>query len=66
MRHAGPIQLLLADVIMPGLAGPALAERFAVVRPPARVLFMSGYAGDDLARRGLDDDEAQFLPKPFT
>jgi signal transduction histidine kinase len=65
VRHAGPIHLLLAEVVMPGLAGPALAERFAVVRPHARVLFISGYAGDDLARRGLDD-EAQFLPKPFT
>jgi signal transduction histidine kinase len=51
VRHAGPIDLLLADVVMPGLAGPALAERFAVVRPQARVLLMSGYAGDDLARR---------------
>ena len=66
VRHAGPIDLLLADVVMPGLAGPALAERFAVVRPQARVLLMSGYAGDDLARRGLADDAAHFLPKPFT
>ena len=66
VRHAGPIDLLLADVVMPGLAGPALAERFAVVRPHTRVLFMSGYAGDDLARRGLADDAAHFLPKPFT
>jgi signal transduction histidine kinase len=66
VRHAGPIHLLLADVVMPGLAGPALAERFAVVRPYARVLFMSGYVGDDLARRGVADDAAQLLPKPFT
>jgi two-component system, cell cycle sensor histidine kinase and response regulator CckA len=66
VRHAGPIHLLLADVVMPGLAGPALAERFAVVRPYARVLFMSGYAGDDLARHGLADDVLQFVPKPFT
>ena len=66
VRHAGPIHLLLADMVMPGLSGPALAERFAVVRPHARILFMSGYAGDDLARRGLADDAAQFLPKPFT
>ena len=55
-----------AGPVMPGLAGPALAERFTVVRPQARVLFMSGYAGDDLARRGLADDAAHFLPKPFT
>jgi YesN/AraC family two-component response regulator len=66
VRHAGPIHLLLADVVMPGLAGPALAERFAVARPQARVLFMSGYAGEDLARRGLAEDEVHFLPKPFT
>ncbi len=66
VRHAGPIHLLLADVVMPGLAGPALAERFTVVRPQARVLFMSGYAGDELTRRGLAENEAHFLPKPFT
>jgi len=66
VRHAGPIHVLLADVVMPGLAGPALAERFAVVRPEARILFMSGYAGDDLARRGLPADATHLVPKPFT
>ena len=66
VRHAGPIDVLLADVVMPGLAGPALAERFTVVRPQARVLFMSGYAGDDLARRGLPEDALHLVPKPFT
>jgi len=65
-RHAGPIDLLVTDVVMPGLAGPALAERFCALRPGARVLFMSGYAGGDLARRGLTDADAQLLPKPFT
>jgi CheY-like chemotaxis protein len=66
VRHPGPIHVLLTDVVMPGLAGPALAERFAVVRPQARVLFMSGYAGDDLARRGLPEDALHLVPKPFT
>jgi CheY-like chemotaxis protein len=65
-RHAGPIDLLVTDVVLPGLAGPALAERFSALRPRARVLFMSGYAGADLARRGLPDDSTRFLPKPFT
>jgi PAS domain S-box-containing protein len=65
-RHGGPIDLLVTDVVMPGLAGPALAGRFATLRPEARVLFMSGYAGDDLARRGLPEDVSHFLPKPFT
>jgi nitrogen-specific signal transduction histidine kinase len=66
VRHPGPIHLLLTDVVMPGFTGPALAERFAVVRPTARVLYMSGYAGDDLSRRGIGDDAGLVLPKPFT
>jgi PAS domain S-box-containing protein len=66
VRYAGPIHLLLADVVMPGLAGPALAERFAVVRPEVCILFMSGYAGDDLARRGVREDAQHLVPKPFT
>jgi CheY-like chemotaxis protein len=65
VRHGGPIHLLLTDVVMPGISGPVLAERFATVRPGVRVLFMSGYAGDDLARRGVADD-ADVIPKPFT
>jgi CheY-like chemotaxis protein len=66
VRYEGPIHLLVTDVVMPGLTGPAFAERFAALRPDARVLFMSGYAGDELARRGVDDAAAHFLPKPFT
>jgi two-component system cell cycle sensor histidine kinase/response regulator CckA len=66
VRHAGPIHVLLTDVVMPGLAGPALAERFSLVRPQARVLFMSGYTGDDLTRHGLAEDVSAFVSKPFT
>jgi two-component system cell cycle sensor histidine kinase/response regulator CckA len=51
---------------MPGLPGPALAERFSVVRPQVRVLYMSGYTGDDLARHGLAEGVAAFVSKPFT
>jgi CheY-like chemotaxis protein len=65
VRHEGPIHLLLTDVVMPGISGAALAERFNAVRPGARVLLMSGYAGDDLARRGVAED-ADIIPKPFT
>jgi two-component system, cell cycle sensor histidine kinase and response regulator CckA len=65
VRHRGPIHLLLTDVVMPGTSGPALAGQLNTVRPEARVLFMSGYAGDDLARRGVADD-ADLIPKPFT
>ena len=66
VRHPGTIELLLTDVVMPGLSGPALAERFAVVRPHARVLYMSGYAGDDLVRRGVARESPHVLTKPFS
>jgi nitrogen-specific signal transduction histidine kinase len=66
VRHPGAIELLLTDVVMPGLSGPALAERFAVVRPHARVLYMSGYAGDDLVRRGVARESPHVLAKPFS
>jgi len=66
VRHPGPIDLLLTDVVMPGLSGPALADRFAVVRPHSRVLYISGYAGDDLARRGIEQEGRQVLAKPFS
>jgi hypothetical protein len=65
-RHVGAIHLLLTDVVMPGLGGPALAERFLDLRAEAHVLFMSGYAGEDLARRGLSEPIAHLLSKPFT
>jgi two-component system cell cycle sensor histidine kinase/response regulator CckA len=41
-RHHGPIDLLLADVVMPGLSGPKVAELLLVTRPDTRILFMSG------------------------
>lgn len=58
--------LILTDVMMPGMTGPELAERVAVDFPEMRVLFMSGYPGDELGRLGLHADEVPFLQKPFT
>jgi CheY-like chemotaxis protein len=60
------IQLLLTDVVMPGMGGPELATRMKAADPPLHVVFMSGYAahvlsGDELERLG-----ACFLQKPFT
>jgi PAS domain S-box-containing protein len=63
--HDGPIDLLLTDVIMPGLNGRQLADRFSAVHPEARVLFMSGYAGEALSAQGVLDSSVAFLAKPF-
>ena len=63
-RHDGPIHLLLTDMVMPGINGQALAERFAQIHPQSKVVYMSGYTG--FARRGLLDTQAILLPKPFT
>ncbi|HEX5148923.1 MAG TPA: ATP-binding protein, partial [Candidatus Limnocylindrales bacterium] len=63
--HDGAIDLLLTDVIMPGLNGRELADRFAELYPTARVLFMSGYAGEALSAQGVLDPGVAFLTKPF-
>ena len=61
-----PIHLLLTDVIMKGMDGPQLAGCLQAARPGLSVLFMSGYPGDTIARRGTLDERAALLPKPFT
>jgi len=65
-RHPGKIDLLLTDVIMPGESGPVLAARLTRQRPGLRVLFMSGYAGDELGVHGVLDRTVELLQKPFT
>ena len=64
-RHAGPIHLLLTDVVMPGAHGPELARRLRSTRPDMRVLLMSGYTDDELVVDGMLGG-ADFLAKPFT
>ena len=64
-RHQGPIHLLITDVVMPGLNGKELEERLTRERPGLKVLFISGYTGDILAKRGLMGGETHFLQKPF-
>ena len=62
----GRIDLLLTDVVMPGLNGRELARRFRATRPDARVLFMSGYAADVIAAEGELLGDADLLVKPFS
>ncbi|MEO5797799.1 MAG: ATP-binding protein [Gemmatimonadales bacterium] len=62
----GAPALLVTDVIMPGESGPQLAEAMRRTYPHMRVLFISGYTGDELNRFGLRGGELAFLQKPFT
>ena len=65
-RHDGPVDLLLTDVVMPGLNGDELAARVWAQRPGTPVLYMSGYTEHDAIRRGAADGEVQFIEKPFS
>jgi two-component system, cell cycle sensor histidine kinase and response regulator CckA len=60
------LDLLLTDVMMPGGTGPELFRRLVATRPSLRVLFMSGYAEQDLFDRSAIDRSLPFLEKPFT
>ena len=63
--HDGVIDLLLTDVMMPVMTGKDLADRLTADHPATKVLYMSGYAADVIARRGVVDPTVHFLPKPF-
>ena len=62
----GPVHLLLTDVVMPGMNGPELAKRIVGERPGTRVLFISGYTDDALARHGALEPGTNLLEKPFS
>ena len=59
------IDLLVSDVVMPGMDGPTMAREARKDRPDLKILFMSGYAEEQL-RNSINVDNASFLPKPFS
>ena len=60
------MDLLVTDVVLPDLNGPALAERVRELLPELPVLFTSGYSGTVLARHGVLHPGIEFLPKPYS
>jgi len=60
------IDLLLTDVVMPGMSGPELADRVRRDYPSIAVIFMSGYTSNAVLRRSIEAGEAHFVQKPFT
>jgi CheY-like chemotaxis protein len=65
-RYEGPIDLLLTDVVMPGMNGCEMAERISAMLPGLRIIFMSGYSEQVLMQDGQLDPRIEYLQKPFT
>ncbi len=56
--------MLVTDVVMPEMSGPELARRALAQRPGLAVVYLSGYAGDEIADQDLSADSVRFLQKP--
>ena len=65
-RYDGNINLLLSDVVMPGMNGPMVAEMLTRMRPGLKVVFMSGYTDNAIVRDGVMGRDLPFVQKPFT
>jgi DNA-binding NtrC family response regulator len=65
-RHTGPIDLLLTDVILPGVNGKVLAEELLQRHPDLKVIYMSGYSDEILSPHGILQPGIHFLQKPFS
>jgi CheY-like chemotaxis protein len=65
-KHHGPFELLITDVVAPGMSGPMLADRLTTLQSGLRVLFISGYDNTHLVQKYVVEKGYALLPKPFT
>jgi two-component system, cell cycle sensor histidine kinase and response regulator CckA len=65
-EHAGPIHLLLTDVVMPHMSGRELADRLRSMHPEMAILYMSGHTDDAIVQHGVLEAGTHFLQKPFS
>jgi signal transduction histidine kinase len=65
-EREGRIDLVMTDVVLPEMSGPAIVERLLAEWPHAKVLYMSGYAAEEATKRGLLEPGTALLKKPFT
>jgi len=66
LKQGKNIDLLLTDVVAPGMAGPTLASQLTELKPELRVLFMSGYDGRQVVQKYVVEKGSLLLTKPFT
>lgn len=65
-EYSEPIDMMLTDVIMPEMNGRELAEKMKVEKSELKILFMSGYTGEEMRNRGVLEPGTNFIQKPFT
>ena len=65
-RNHGPIELLITDVVAPGMSGPMLADKLTALQPGLRVLFISGYDNTHVVQKYVVEKGHALLAKPFT
>ncbi|MEP6822082.1 MAG: ATP-binding protein [Chthoniobacterales bacterium] len=65
-EHGKPIHLLVTDIVMPGMNGPALARLLSRMQPTVKILYVSGYSENDISAHGVIDAGLAVLQKPFT
>jgi hypothetical protein len=66
VKHPGSIDVLLTDVVLPGMSGREIAERISKMRPGTKTLYMSGYTGALIAKQGVLEPGVALLSKPFS
>lgn len=64
--YNGPIQLVICDVVMPGMSGTKLLNKFTNYRPDVKILYMSGYTDDVIAKHGIVEKGINLIQKPFS
>ena len=64
--HAGTIDAVITDAVMPGITGAAVLDRIRAQRPGCKAILMSGYTSDEMTRRGISASEVTFVQKPFS
>ena len=65
-NHKGPVELLITDVVQPGMSGPMLADKLTALQPGLKVLYISGYDHTHLVQKYVVEKGHALLAKPFT